>query len=201
MMHPEITGFVLAGGKSSRMGTDKATISLQGHTLLERALEILWQICGNVAILGKPELFGSLGTVYPDIFPDCGPLGGIHVALTNSQTKFNLIIAVDTPFLSPQFLSYMAERAVASDSTVTTPEINGYVQPLCSVYSHDFLLIAHQALQSGNYKIAPLFPKDNTLVIKEPELRQFAFTPDMFENLNTPDDLARAQRRFTGHDK
>jgi molybdopterin-guanine dinucleotide biosynthesis protein A len=201
MIHSQLTGFVLAGGKSTRMGQDKAAVTLNGRTLLEHTLAALREVCGDVAILGKPALYGTLGPVYEDIFPDCGPLSGIQAALTNSQTKFNLIIAVDTPFLSPAFLSYMAERAIATDSVITTPEINGYTQPLCTVYSRDFLPIAEQALRSGNYKIVPLFPKDKTLVIHEPELRQFAFAADMFENLNTPDDLARAQRRFSGQDK
>jgi molybdenum cofactor guanylyltransferase len=201
MIHSQLTGFVLAGGKSTRMGQDKAAVSLNGRTLLEHTLAALREVCGDVAILGKHELYGALGPVYEDIFPDCGPLSGIHAALTNSQTKFNLIIAVDTPFLSPAFLSYMAEQAIATDSVITTPEINGYTQPLCTVYSQNFLPIAEQALRSGNYKIVPLFPQDKTLVIHEPELRQFAFAADMFENLNTPDDLARAQRRLSGQDK
>jgi molybdenum cofactor guanylyltransferase len=201
MIHSQLTGFVLAGGKSTRMGQDKAAVTLNGRTLLEHTLAALREVCGDVAILGKHALYGTLGPVYEDIFPDCGPLSGIHAALTNSQTKFNLIIAVDTPFLSPAFLSYMAERAIATNSVITTPKINGYTQPLCTVYSQDFLPITEQALRSGNYKIVPLFPKDKTLVIHEPELRQFAFAADMFENLNTPDDLARAQRRFSGQDK
>jgi molybdopterin-guanine dinucleotide biosynthesis protein A len=201
MIHSQLTGFVLAGGKSTRMGQDKAAVTLNGRTLLEHTLAALREVCGDIAILGKHALYGALGPVYEDIFPECGPLSGIHAALTNSQTKFNLIIAVDTPFLSSAFLSYMAERAIATDSVITTPEINGYTQPLCTVYSRDFLPIAEQALRSGNYKIVPLFPKDKTLVIHEPELRQFAFAADMFENLNTPDDLARAQRRFSGQDK
>ena len=201
MIHSQLTGFVLAGGKSTRMGQDKAAVTLNGRTLLEHTLAALREVCGDVAILGRHALYGALGPVYEDIFPECGPLSGIHAALTNSQTKFNLIIAVDTPFLSPAFLSYMAERAIATDSVITTPEINGYTQPLCTVYSRDFLPIAEQALRSGAYKIVPLFPQDKTLVIHEPELRQFAFAENMFENLNTPDDLARAQRRFSGQDK
>jgi molybdopterin-guanine dinucleotide biosynthesis protein A len=200
MPHSQLSGFVLAGGKSTRMGQDKAAITLNGFTLLEHALAALRQVCRDVAILGKRDLYGSLGPVYEDIFPGCGPLGGIHAALSHSQTPFNLIIAVDTPFLAPEFLSYLAERAMASGAVVTTPEIDDYAQPLCTVYSLDFHPIAEQALRSGNYKIVPLFPPDRTLVIKEAELRQFAFAADMFENLNTPDDLARARRRFSGQD-
>jgi molybdenum cofactor guanylyltransferase len=200
MVHSQLSGFVLAGGKSTRMGQDKAAITLNGLTLLQHALAALREVCRDVAILGKHELYGNLGPVYEDIFPGCGPLGGIHAALSNSQTRLNLIIAVDTPFLAPEFLSYLAERAIDSDAIVTTPEIEDYTQPLCTVYSLDFLPIAEQSLRSGNYKIVPLFPEGRTLVIQEAELRQFAFAADMFENLNTPEDLARARRRFSGQD-
>jgi molybdopterin-guanine dinucleotide biosynthesis protein A len=201
MLHSQLSGFVLAGGKSTRMGRDKASVTLNGLTLLQHALAALREVCRDVAILGKQELYGTLGPVYEDIFSGCGPLGGIHAALSSSKTQFNLIIGVDTPFLAPEFLSYMAERATDSQAVVTTPEIDDYTQPLCTVYSLDFRSIAEEALRLGNYKIVPLFPKDRTLVIKESELRQFAFAADMFENLNTPEDLARAQRRFSGHDK
>jgi molybdopterin-guanine dinucleotide biosynthesis protein A len=201
MVHSQLSGFVLAGGKSTRMGQDKASVTLNGLTLLQHALAALREVCSDVAILGKQELYGALGPVYEDIFPGCGPLGGIHAALSSSKTKFNLIIAVDTPFLAPDFLSYLAERAFDSGAIVTTPEIDDYTQPLCTVYSLEFRSIVEQALRQGNYKIVPLFPPGRTLVIKEAELRQFAFAADMFENLNTPEDLARARRRFSGQDK
>jgi molybdopterin-guanine dinucleotide biosynthesis protein A len=200
MVHSQLSGFVLAGGKSTRMGQDKAALTLNGRTLLEHALAALHGVCRDVSILGRHDLYGSLAPVYEDIFPGCGPLGGIHAALSNSQTQFNLIIAVDTPFLVPEFLSYLAERAITSAAVVTTPEIDGYTQPLCTVYSLDFLTIAERALRLGNYKIVPLFPAGRTLVIKQSELRRFAFAADMFENLNTPEDLARARRRFSGQD-
>ena len=200
MVHSQLSGFVLAGGKSTRMGQDKAAVTLNGLTLLQHALAALREVCSDVAILGKQELYGGIGPVYEDIFPGCGPLGGIHAALSSSKTQFNLIIAVDTPFLAPEFLSHLADRAIESNAIVTTPEIDDYTQPLCTVYSLVFRSIAEQALRQGNYKIVPLFPKDRTLVIKESELRQFAFAADMFENLNTPEDLARARRRFSGQD-
>jgi molybdopterin-guanine dinucleotide biosynthesis protein A len=197
MIYPQVSGFVLAGGKSTRMGQDKATLTLNGRTLLEHALAVLRTICRDVAVLGSYERYGTLAPVYEDIHPGCGPLGGIHAALTSSQTRFNLIIAVDTPFLVPDFLSYLVERAVESEAVVISPEINDFMQPLCTVYSLDFLPIAERALRNGSYKITPLFPRDNkTLVIKESELRRFGFGSGMFENLNTPEDLDRARRRF-----
>lgn len=215
-MLPNVTGFVLAGGKSARMGHDKATLALNGRTLLEHALGVLRQVAGEVCILGSKHRYGAYNApVIEDIYPGCGPLGGIHAGLRATKTDFNLIIAVDTPFLSPEFLGYMAERATESRAVVTTPEIAEYRQPLCSVYSREFLPIAERALagpgsisprrrggaeektsrKSKDFKIVPLFPEPGTLVINEAEMARFAFAPEMFENLNTPEDLARARQR------
>jgi molybdopterin-guanine dinucleotide biosynthesis protein A len=192
----QLAAFVLAGGKSSRMGRDKAALLLNGRTLLQHALATLREITSDVSILGSPQTYGDQGApVIADIIPDCGPLGGIHAALTQTRSDFNLIIAVDTPFLSADFLKFLSARAMASRAIVTTPEIAGYTQPLCAVYSRQFLPIAGQALKSGNYKIVPLFPADGTLKIQDSEMAQFAFTPEMFDNLNTPEDMERALRR------
>ncbi len=192
-----LTAFVLAGGKSSRMGADKAALDLAGSTLLEHALATLRLVADKVFILGSKQRYGGYGSeVIEDIFPDCGPLGGIHAALNHSQAACNLIVAVDTPFLSADFLRYIARRAHESGAVVTTAEIAGYTQPLCAVYSPEFLPLAEKALQSGVYKIATLFPMDSTLRITESEMAQFAFSAEMFENLNTPQDLERARLRL-----
>lgn len=215
MASQDLFGFVLAGGKSVRMGADKARLPLEGRTLLEHALEILRQVTGEVAILGSKQLYGDYGApVIEDIYPGCGPLGGIHAALTHVAQRgslpvapLSLVIAVDTPFLDPKFLAYLAQRARETGAVVTTPEIAGYKQPLCAVYSLEFLPIAEQALRAGNarnaldqkgagYKIVPLFPRGRACVITEAEMRKFAFTPEMFDNLNTPQDLERARRRL-----
>jgi molybdopterin-guanine dinucleotide biosynthesis protein A len=198
MLREPLSGFVLAGGKSTRMGRDKAALSLHGRTLLETALAAARAVAGEVSILGPAELYSPYGPTIADIFPGCGPLGGIHAALSSTKTQFNLVIAVDTPFLSPGLLQYIAERARASGAMVTSPEIDAYPQPLCAVYSRGFLPIAERALREGNYKITPLFPSEATVLISQAELAGFAFTAEMFENLNTPEDLERARRRSPG---
>jgi molybdopterin-guanine dinucleotide biosynthesis protein A len=195
---PAITGFVLAGGKSTRMGRDKAAVSLNGRTLLETALEASRAVSQETYILGAPELYGRYAPAIADIFPGCGPLSGIHAALTQTKTEFNLMIGVDTPFLSAGLLRYIVDKAVDSRAMVTAPVINDYPQPLCAVYSRAFLPIAEQALKAGAYKIVPLFPGEGTLLIGEADLGQVAFTAEMFENLNTPEDLERARRRGAG---
>jgi molybdopterin-guanine dinucleotide biosynthesis protein A len=196
----QCAAFVLAGGKSSRMGRDKASLSLHGQTLLQHALSTLRQVSNHVRILGSQQVYGNQGAeVIEDIIPECGPLGGIHAALAHTQAAFNLIIAVDTPFLSVSFLRFLISRAVESKAIVTTPEIAGYTQPLCAVYSREFLSIAEQSLKAGKFKIVPLFPAGRTLTISENEMAQFAFAPEMFDNLNTPEDLERARLRSSTH--
>jgi molybdenum cofactor guanylyltransferase len=193
-----VTGFVLAGGKSSRMGTDKALLAVEGRTLLQRTQKLLQTVCGRVFILGSRERYGAFGECLEDVYSECGPLGGIHRALLESGTELNLITAVDTPFLSQQFLAYIIERARASGAVVTTPQVAGHVQPLCAVYSRAFLPIAETALKAGEYKIVPLFPKERTLVLSGDDLAGFALEPEMFDNLNTPEDFERARGRLSG---
>jgi molybdopterin-guanine dinucleotide biosynthesis protein A len=193
MDHEPLTGFVLAGGKSTRMGRDKAALSFNGRTLLERALSTMRKVTGDVYILGSPELYQTCAPAIPDIFPGCGPLSGIHAALTRTKTEFNVIIGVDTPFFSDELLRYVAERAIASRAVVTAPQVNARPQPLCAVYSRAFLPVAERGLQAGEYKVASLFPDEGTLLISQRELEQLAFTAQMFQNLNTPEDLERAR--------
>ncbi len=108
---PEVTAFILAGGKSTRMGVDKAFVPLDGRTLLARALELARGLASDVRIVGDVAKFGKFGPVVEDIFQNRGPLGGIHAALRASATDLNLILAVDLPFVAAQFLSYMIEQA------------------------------------------------------------------------------------------
>ena len=194
-MHQDVTGFVLVGGKSSRMGTNKALLSLNGSTLVERTKRVVQQVCEKVFLLGPHEIYASFGECYEDIYPNCGPLGGIHVALVNSPTRYSLITSVDTPFVSAEFLDYMVERALKASAMVTAPRIRGVVQPVCAVFSSNFLPIAEAALKSGKYKVEPLFPLEQTLVLSEAEVQQFALAAEMFENLNTPEDFERARKR------
>src|SRR5438132_1126544 len=108
---PELTAFILAGGKSTRMGVDKVFLQLDGRTLLARALELARGLASDVRIVGDVPKFEKFGPVVEDIFQNCGPLGGIHAALRASATDLNLILAVDVPFVPAPFLSYMIEQA------------------------------------------------------------------------------------------
>lgn len=186
--------FVLAGGKSRRMGTDKAFVELAGRTLLERALELAGEVTPEVCIVGSAEKFARFGRVVEDEFPDHGPLGGIHAALRASTNDLNLILAVDLPLMEIRFLKYLVEEAAASKAVVTVPRSGGEWQPLCAVYRKEFATVAESALREGRNKIDPLFGLVAVRVVDDEELGKGGFVTDIFRNLNTPEELSEARR-------
>jgi len=185
-------GFVLAGGRSSRMGTDKAFLELDGRTLLARAVDVLRALTPEVRIVGPAAKFAAYGPVVEDVYVDRGPLAGIHAALTSSTTELNLMLAVDLPLVTESLLRFLVEQARVSDAVVTVPRIAGGYQPLCAVYRRAFAPLARSALDSGKNKIDALFAATTERILEESELSRFAFNAAMFQNLNTPEDLRRA---------
>jgi molybdopterin-guanine dinucleotide biosynthesis protein A len=192
---PGSAGFVLAGGKSSRMGDDKAFLKLGDKTLLEIARELLAEVCEKVNIVGDRARFGP--QAIEDIYPDSGPLGGIHAALSATTSDLNLVLAVDTPFVEPKFLRWMLHRAATTHCIVTVPRLTTGFQPLCAVYRRSFKGFAEAALKNGEFKIDPLYAKVRTCPITDPELNQLAFDSRMFDNLNTRADFERALKAKT----
>jgi molybdopterin-guanine dinucleotide biosynthesis protein A len=184
------TAFILAGGKSSRMGEDKAFLRLGTKTLLEIARELVSPICRKVSVVGDRARFGA--EAIEDLFPDSGPLGGIHAALSITKSDLNFVIAVDTPFLEPKFLRWMLHRAATTPSIVTVPRLASGFQPLCAVYRRSFKAFAEEALKAGKFKIDPLYEKVRTQTITEAELNHLAFDLRMFDNLNTRAEFDRA---------
>jgi len=192
-MESEVSAFVLAGGKSTRMGTDKAFVLLDGRTLLARMLDVARSLTAEVAIVGDPSKFAAFAPVIEDVFPGCGPLGGIHAALRASKTELNVILAVDIPFISTALADYVLSRARSSDATVTLPRAAGGLQPLCAVYRRGFANLAEAALLTGKNKIDALFDETSTLVISDQEIKRAGFSSIDFRNLNTPQDLTSAR--------
>jgi molybdenum cofactor guanylyltransferase len=190
----DVTAFILAGGKSTRMGADKAFVMFNGCTLLARALEVARFVTPEVRIVGEASKFASFAPVVEDVFGDRGPLGGIHAALRTSHTELNLILAVDLPFVSPALLQYLIKRARESGSaTVTVVQAGGGRQPLCALYRRGFADAAEQALRAGRYRIDALFEAGRTQVIREEELEAAGFSLKMFRNLNTPEEVEAAR--------
>jgi molybdopterin-guanine dinucleotide biosynthesis protein A len=190
-----VTAFVLAGGKSRRMGEDKAFLRLGGSTLLAHALELAKGAARKVWIVGDAEKFAAFGQVIEDVYPERGPLGGIHAALKRTATDLNLMMAVDLPFVQPNFLNYLLARARETEAVVVVPHGDGGLQPLCAVYRRSFAEVAERSLRAGKNRIDRLFAEVQTRMIDQQELKRNGFSEEMFQNLNTPDEWQEARRR------
>ena len=188
-------GYILTGGKSSRMGADKAFLDFGSRTLLERAIAVVYETSPNLAIVGDPAKFAAYGSVIADLYPGCGPLAGIHGALLHSSAELNLMLAVDMPFVSRELLDFLFAAANETDAIVVVPRTARGFQPLCAVYRRAFAAAAEEALRAGNYKIDAVFAGVAVRVIEEGELARAGFSERMFFNVNTPDDLRTAKNQ------
>lgn len=180
-------GFVLAGGRSSRMGQDKALLQFGGVTLVERCLGKLRAVCEEVAIAGgQPEL-GRYGRVIPDGASGCGPLGGIVAALEQSSREWNLFLPVDAPFVPEECLRGMLLAAAEGDSDAVIARAGERLQPLCGVYSRGMLPVLRRELAEGRWKVAPALELAGRVRVMD-----FADVK-WFANLNTPAEFAEAE--------
>lgn len=199
-------GFVLAGGRSTRMRQDKALLPLAGRPLIELALDKL----GALPLASAPRIAGarpelsSFAPVIADLHPGCGPLSGIEAALAASTMPLNVFLPVDMPLLPGQFLLWMLRRAEITGAVVTVPRINGWPQPLCAVYHRQLLDHITASLLAGEYKVMPVVtasaPRHRAIDVFDVELVASA-NPELlalsrlplyrwFHNCNTPEDMA-----------
>ena len=180
------------------MGTDKAFLRLGNLTLLEHAISMAKEVCDSVVLVGDKERLRPYGWVVQDKFPGQGPLAGIHAALSSESARWaNLVLSVDTPAVSPKFLKYLLKKSQEAMAVVTVPRAEGHLQTLCAVYRQQFAAVAEKALKEGRNKIDPLFSEVPLQVIEEEELKRLGFDPDIFDNVNTPEDWQRIQLRLS----
>ena len=176
------------------MGQNKALLTFEGETLLTHSVRLLQIVSNNVRIVGSIAKFRNYGEVVEDIFPDCGPLGGIHAALSSSSTELNIVLAVDMPAVSPQLLTYLSLRARDNGAIATVPRTVDGWQPLCALYRKSLQPFAEQALKAHDYKIDHLFSLVRVCEISAAELAEHGFNDSQFNNLNSPEDLRTAER-------
>ena len=191
----DVTAFILAGGRSERMGQDKAIMRLSsGRTLLENALAVTGVVSGHVSIVGprlKYAAYAWSGKIVEDIFADRGPLGGIHAALAATTTEWNIILAVDLPGVSSALLEWILKMAREAGVQVTVASVAGGFQPLCGVYRKSFRNRAEKALGEGHNKVDACFDSGSLRILTEEEVRAAGFSPEMFANVNTPDEFEK----------
>lgn len=199
------SGIILAGGRSRRMGTDKALLDLGGRPVIAHVAGRLAEVCAEVLVVGAdPARYAFLGLpVVPDAFPGLGPLGGIHAGLAAMSRPAGLFVASDMPFLRPSLLRHLAEAGrgaaggVPADAVV--PRLHGRPEPLCALYRRSLEPVAARLLASGGGAVAALFDAEGVRVawVDEADLRRLDPELSSFWNLNTPEDYRRAVARWT----
>jgi len=185
------SGFVLAGGASSRMGRDKALLAFGETTLVEHVARAVREAAGSVTLIGDPDRYGGLGhPVCRDLVLNCGPLGGIYTALSVAPTDWNLVVACDMPGISASALRGLIEpEAQLGRDSVMAVGPDGDPEPLCAVYHRHCLPMLDRAIREKRFKMRDL------VVELQTELRPLEGAA--LANVNTPGEWAEFQEERT----
>ena len=182
-------GFVVAGGRSVRMGRDKALLPWRGTSLLDHALSRLGQACDETRILcGPGPRYLDRGVkVHLDAREGEGPLGGILAGLRISGGAVCLFLAVDLPNAPVEFLKFLLGLSEGWDAVV--PVHSGGPEPLCAVYRASCLEAISERMRAGDLKMTAFWPLVRLRRVSEAEIRPFGDPAQLFQNLNSPEDL------------
>ncbi|MBI2967639.1 MAG: molybdenum cofactor guanylyltransferase [Bacteroidetes bacterium] len=184
----KISGFILAGGRSSRMGFEKGMVRIQKQYMIERVLAALSQVAGSMSIISNTNTYSFLKIpLYKDIIPGCGPVGGIYTALEVSQTERNLIISCDIPFVKPGLLQYIIDRS-RGDDEIILPSEGGLIHPLCGIYRKSIAGNIEHLMANKVYKMMDIIGYFRYRVLPIDKSMEF-YSPDLLKNINSLKDL------------
>ena len=195
-----IAGYVLAGGGSTRFGSDKALAEIDGKPMVARMCELLRVALGEVTVVATPEKYpGLCAPIVADGWPGEGPLGGIVTALRTTAAKdaareWNLILSCDMPFLTTEWMEFLAARAAKSAAQVVVPKSDYGLEPLCACWRTDSVDILQAAFEGGVRKVTEALKRVSTEVLDEADWKRFDSAGRLFWNMNTPADYEEARR-------
>ena len=185
-----ITGIILAGGKSSRMKTEKGLVLYKEKPLIQYTIDVLNQVCDQVLISSNTISYDHFGyKIIKDEIRDIGPVGGIHASLNASATDDNIILSCDTPFISVDYLHYLLQNK--EDAMVAVPWFgNDKYEPISAYYHKGFASRLAGFIEEANYKLPEIYQQiplkklimDNTLDFYHDKL---------FYNINSQEDISK----------
>jgi len=190
------TAAILAGGRARRLGgLDKSRLTIGGLTILQRQLDLLQGVADRVIVIAsEPARFAGLDVpVVPDLVPGAGSLGGIYTAVAAADSPV-LVLACDMPFLTAPFLERVFDRGL--DVDVALPRSPDGYHPLCACYAPACADPIRRRLEAGALKVIDLLTDVRVRELAPDELEAFDRDGLLLLNINTPDDLARAQRAW-----
>ena len=193
----DVSGIILAGGRSRRLGRDKAVEPFGGQPLIRRVIERVEPLAEEIVVVVADTARGEAlplvegERVALDIYPDCGSLGGIFSGLSAANSHWGMVVACDMPFLNRKLFEYMLSLRDGWD--VVAPLPGDYPEPTHALYSKVCLPHIEAKLQNEDLKISGFFDQVRVRYVAEDEVRRF--DPDLhsFFNVNSPEDLALAQ--------
>lgn len=185
IIRTSISGFILAGGKSRRMGTDKALLTFQNKPLLLHMIKLVESFCEEVAVSGKNESYSAFGIeMIPDLYIDCGPIAGIFSALNYSGSDWNLMVSVDVPFVNEELFLYLISNIGEFDCIIPR-HISG-VEPLIALYHRRTLPVIEEMIKAEDYRLTNLLSKLNVCYVDCSGLiKEY---PRLFVNINRMED-------------
>ena len=189
----KITGIILAGGKNLRMGKNKAFLEINGQRIIDRTKQLFVDLFDEVFLVANSPLdYLDLNLrVVSDLFPGGGALGGIYSGLFHASHSHAFVAACDMPFLNKALISHLSTLSPGYD--IVIPKMEDGWQPLHAVYSQKCLPFMEDLLQKKNLKIIDFFPKVKKREVTTEEILPFDPQLVSFLNVNTPEDLARAE--------
>jgi molybdopterin-guanine dinucleotide biosynthesis protein A len=189
-----VEGFILAGGASSRMGTDKARLLIGDESFVQRIGRQLSKVTPKVSVVGKMDPTGLTFPVVQDVHERWGALGGLHAALAACEAQWALVVACDLPYVTAALFNRLLLLATDFDA-IAPVQKDGRRQPLCAVYRVAACLPQAEALiKTGERKPVALLQSVTTRWLKFSEVEDLTGANRFFDNINTPQDYARVSR-------
>ncbi len=194
-----VSSIVLAGGRGSRLGTEKPLAKIAGKSLIERVTTRLSSVSSEILIVISPEqartwapLRSKLAAkIAMDIYPGRGALGGIYTGLVQSDSFHNLVVACDMPFLNIDLLRYII--SLSPDFDVIIPRIDNNVEALHAIYSKNCVAPIEEQLKQDNLRIAAFFSSVKVKYVDKEDIERFDPDHLSFFNINTQADLDKAR--------
>lgn len=200
---PAISGVILAGGQSERLGTDKSLLEYAGEPLLARAVRLLVALSDDlIVVTNDPARYARLDLAarfVSDEKPGLGSLMGMYSGLKAANHPRALIVACDMPFVNLPLLRYMLSLADGQD--VVVPRVDGLLEPLHAIYDKSCLPYMRELLDSGQRKIVAFFDRVCVRYVEEQEIGEFDPLFLSFLNVNTPEDWMRTQELLAQHNQ
>ena len=190
----QIQAFILAGGQSRRMGTDKSLLAIQNETFSERIAATLEQVSDAVTLVGARYAHPKYKSA-PDVYPEWGALGGLHAALAACTSEWAIVVACDLPFVTAELFTYLSSLRENHDGVVPV-QADGRPQPLAALYRIDpCRQRAAELIESGRRRPLDLLELVNTHWVPFRDLRNLDQAEKFFVNINTPEDYDAVSMR------